>query len=234
WEKKLSSRMAVDSGRMCGTSCRFRSAGTMCSVRSSLVASTLDSSFTGTLACQMYEWRSPLDVICNSADCTALVVPSSTLISAVAMFTSARCSILNVSVPMRLPPMKMPKLPESTTLGAVFSGCGLSLSPAVSVVAHTRAAPSRKPVFMIAFIAPPPARRLPQGCAQPLGPPALQTCPSCPRDVGPSDTRYVVAETAQQTALRLEPADDQPGPARNDAATPREALPAGSYWRQPR
>src|SRR6476646_869752 len=80
-EKKLSSRIMVERGSMCGTSSFFWSAGVMCSTSISSLGSTEDSSFCGTVACQLYERSSPLDVTCISAVWVALKWPSSNLIS---------------------------------------------------------------------------------------------------------------------------------------------------------
>src|SRR5262249_10993488 len=81
WEKKLSSRITVETGSMCWTSTFFWSAGITCSTRSWSLGSTEASSFCGTVACHTYERSSPLDETCISAVWSALNLPSSNLIS---------------------------------------------------------------------------------------------------------------------------------------------------------
>src|SRR6266481_3971345 len=184
----------------------------MCSIRNSSFGSTMDSSLIGTVECQVYERRLPLGSIRISELCSALVVPSSTLMVEVAMLTSGACSMWKVSVPMRLPLTKMPKLPASTTsafaepLDTFFwSALRGVIAVALTQTAANAIAMKNLASFVIVTVSPPAflLRTTIRGSRLPLHPLA---CPWSQCETALPHKLLCDFQRARRTSLRLAPA----------------------------
>src|ERR1700686_4844094 len=199
----------------------------MCSTKSWSLGSTMDSSFCGTVECQEYCRRLPSCATRISEFCSALDEPSSTLICDEAMLTSGPSSIWKVSVPMRLPLTKMPKLPESIVFCCVFGASFLSFWSGLAPT-HTAATTTARKTFprICVFTAPPPACVLPAtDCKFPL-PLLLRFCLTFRSETAPAHKLRGALQKAGRIWLLPAPEAERRRQLYNDASARPKALAA--------